>query len=369
MDHLHINRRSFIRGSLLAAATSISQARASKEKSLHQAELLLEGAVQDGTLRSASLHVRSKNFSVGKAVGSASPETVFLIASISKPLTAAGVMLLVDSNELKLNDPVQKYIPEFREGKRDRITIQHLLTHTSGLPDQLPENVELRKRQAPLEEFVERAIRTPLLFEPGQEVRYQSMGFLLASEVVRRITGQPFRKFLREQLFLPMGMGNTELGLGRFTIADTAQSQVEAAPELYGGGSDTQSWNWNSQYWRDLGVPWGGVHSNGSDLERFLRYFLSPDGSVLKVDTAKKMISNQNVGLAKPWGLGFMVQSKGLGAFCSPETFGHSGSTGTLCWADPRNGASMVLLTTLPARVSSTLLLKPVSNLVGQACG
>ena len=139
---------------------------------------------------------------------------VFLIASITKPLTAAGVMLLADRGEVQLSDPVRKFIPEFTEGDRKLITVRHLLTHTSGLPDQLPENIELRKRHAPLEEFVERAIRTPLLFEPGQEVRYQSMGFLLAAEVVQRITQHPFRDYLREELFLPLEMRNSELGLG-----------------------------------------------------------------------------------------------------------------------------------------------------------
>jgi CubicO group peptidase (beta-lactamase class C family) len=193
------------------------------------------------------------------------------------------------------------------------------------------------------------------------------MGFLLASEIAQRITNQPFRKYLREELFLPLGMQNTELGIGQLDIAETAQSQVEEAPGLYGGGADTESWNWNSQYWRDLGVPWGGAHSNGPDLERFLRYFLSPDGSVLDRETAKSMVTNQNTDLETPWGLGFMVQSKRLGAFCSPAAYGHSGSTGTLCWADPRNGASMVLLTTLPARVSRETLLEPVSSLVGSA--
>jgi len=339
------------------------------ETYLEEANRLLQSSVRDGKLRAASLNVRRGKFTFRRAVGKASPDTIFLIASITKPLTAAGVMLLADRNELRLSDPVCRFIPEFSEGDRRLITIRHLMTHTSGLPDQLPENVELRKQQAPLEEFVERAIRTPLLFKPGQKVRYQSMGFLLASEVVQRITKQHFRDYLRKELFLPLGMQKSVLGLGDFQIAETAQCQVEDAPGLYGGGSDTRSWNWNSPYWRNLGVPWGGAHSNGSDLERFLRYFLHPDGSLLKLDTAKEMVTNQNVGLQTPWGwgLGFMVQSRSLGEFCSPATFGHSGSTGTLCWADPQSDASMVLLTTLPARVSRDSLLEPVSRLVGRA--
>jgi len=362
-----LRRRSFVQTIMAAVAGFGVKGSFAAEEKLEQAVKLLETSVRSRILRAASLHVRQGERSFRRAVGEASEGTPFLIASITKPLTSAGVMLLVDRHELQLSDPVYKFIPEFSAGDRKKITIRHLLTHTSGLPDQLPENVELRKRHAPLSEFVERALRTPLLFKPGREVRYQSMGFLLAAEVAQRITNQPFREYLRQSLFLPMGMVNSHLGLGPLKIQDTAQNQVEEAPGSYGGGSDTSSWNWNSKYWRDLGVPWGGAHSTGVDLERFLRYFLHPDGSILSINSANEMVRNQNVGMDTPWGLGFAVQSASLGQFCSPAAFGHSGSTGTLCWADPGNDTSMVLLTTLPARVSRSSLLEPVSGLVGAA--
>jgi CubicO group peptidase (beta-lactamase class C family) len=364
-----LRRRSFVQTIMAAIAGLKVEGSFAAEEKLEEALKLLESSVRSRILHAASIHVRQGERSFRRAVGEASEETPFLIASITKPLTAAGMMLLVDRNELQLSDPVYRFIPEFSAGDRKTITIRHLLTHTSGLPDQLPENVELRQRHAPLSEFVERAIRTPLLFKPGREVRYQSMGFLLAAEVAQRITLQPFREYLRKSLFLPMGMVKSHLGLGPLRIQDTALNQVEQAPGLYGGGSDTSSWNWNSRYWRDLGVPWGGAHSTGADLERFLRYFLHPEGSILSIDSAQEMVRNQNESLGTPWGLGFMVQSASLGQFCSPAAFGHSGSTGTLCWADPKKDASMVLLTTLPARVSRRSLLEPVSDLVGAAFG
>ena len=76
-------------------------------------------------------------------------------------MTATGLMVLVDRREISLSHPVRKYIPEFRGGDRDLVTVRHLLTHTSGLPDMLPENDALRRRHAPLEDFVARA-RSPL---------------------------------------------------------------------------------------------------------------------------------------------------------------------------------------------------------------
>ena len=134
------------------------------------------------------------------------------------------------------------------------VTVEHLLTHTSGLPDMLPENIELRRRHAALEEFVAGTCKTPLLFRPGSKVSYQSMGILLAAEIAQRITKLPFREFLRREVFLPLGMRQTSLGLGGRRIEDTAQCQVE--------GKD--DWNWNSRYWRDLGAPWGGVDSTAA---------------------------------------------------------------------------------------------------------
>ena len=279
------------------------------------------------------------------------PNTIFLLASITKPMTAVGMMVLADRGELKLEDPVHKFIPEFTEGDRKDITIKDILSHTSGLPDQLPENVGLRKRFAPLEEFVERAIKTPLLFKPGTEVKYQSMGLLLASEVAQRITKRPFREFLKDVVFSPLGMNHTALGLGDFRIPETAQSQVDKSPALYGGG-DNSSWDWNSQYWRDLGAPWGGAHSTGADLTNLLNYFLDPDDRVLKPATAQSMIVDHNQGLNKSWGIGFGVEPGSFAKGCSDRTFGHSGATGTLFWADPASKLTFVMLTTLPAQVS-----------------
>src|SRR5206468_3416779 len=116
-----------------------------------QAARLIEQATASGDVRAAVLDVRQRKFSFSRAFGEArNTETVFLLASISKPMTTAGVMLLADRGELTLSDPVHKFIPEFSGGDRGLITVQHLLTHTSGLPDMLPENEALRRRHAPL---------------------------------------------------------------------------------------------------------------------------------------------------------------------------------------------------------------------------
>lgn len=321
---------------------------------------LISNAVDKGEVAAASLYISSKGARFVEGFGRAKEDTPFLLASISKPMTAVCVMRLVDRRSVSLDDAVRKHIPEFQGGDRNAITIRHLLTHTSGLPDMLPENEDLRKRHAPLKDFVAGACRTPLLFKPGAEVRYQSMGILLAAEIVERVAGQPFRDFARKEVFEPLGMRATSFGLGGRRIADTALCQV----------TENSDWNWNSPYWRDLGAPWGGAHAPAEDVARFLQYFLEPDSRVLKRETAKAMISNQTPTYKEPWGLGFMLKKPALfGKTCSERTYGHYGSTGTVAWADPTRSLICVLLTTRPAAESRAGLLGPVSDAVSDAAG
>jgi beta-lactamase class C len=364
-----MRRRDFIQTATVASFLRTGRLRAAINRGrLDAAAAIMQQSVASGVLRAGTLYVRQGSFTFGRAFGAAkTPDTIFLLASISKPMTAAGLMVLADRGELKLSDPVHKFIPEFSAGDRKLITIQHLLTHTSGLPDQLPENTELRKRHAPLEDFVAGAVKTPLLFKPGSGVKYQSMGILLAAEVAQRITKRPFREFLDEVLYRPLGMDRSALGLGKFKVSDTAQCQVENVTGLDGGGGPgTEHWNWNSPYWRDLGSPWGGAHASGPDVAKFLAYFLEPDGRVVKPATAKAMITNQNQGLPTPWGIGFRLQP-GFSKACSEATFGHSGSTGTLSWADPKTKLTCVILSTLPARESNKTILQPAADLVSES--
>lgn len=342
-------RRSFLAQSLLAL----------RHHPLQRAEKLLAAATSSKAVTAASFALRHRSRTIASTFGDFPHhgELPFLIASITKPMTAAAVMVLADRNELSLNDPVRKFIPEFTSGSRDLVLIRHLLTHTSGLPDMLPENDQLRAAHAPLEEFVARTVKTPLLFEPGTKCQYQSMGILLAAEIAQRITQMPFRDFLAQAVFHPLQMTHTSLGLGGRAISQTAPCQVTANP----------SWNWNSPYWRNLGAPWGGAHSTTRDILKFLDYFLHPDNRVLKPATAASMIVNQNHSLNQPWGIGFSVKKNAYASHTSARAFGHSGSTGTLCWADPATDTSFVLLTTKPAAESEKTLLYPVSNLISEA--
>lgn len=305
----------------------------------------LADAVADGRLRAAVLRVTQGDGVYEKAFGAATAASPFLIASITKPMTAAAVMTLVDAGKLELDTPAANRLL----GLDPRITLRQMLSHTSGLPDMLPENIELRKRNAPLREWANLARKTPLLFKPGEKVSYQSMGILLASTMAELEGGEPMPKLLEHRIFGPLGMKDTYLGLGRYRIEDTVQNQTEHADP-----AGEKNWDWNSPYWRMLAAPWGGAHSTAADITKLLRYFMKPGAGPLKPETAKLMVTAQNT----QYGLGWRL---------TPGQFGHGGSTGTLCWAHPGKDVTFVLLTSLPARVSQKTILDPVSKAVQAA--
>lgn len=324
-----------------------------------EAGRLIESHVQRGLIAAAALLVRRGDFEFARAYGKAGIETPFLIASPTKPMTVSAVMCLRDRGELRLSDAVTKFLPQFSGGDRSRVTIKHLLTHTSGLPDMLPENVELRRRHAPLGEFVERTCQTPLLFRPGEKVSYQSMGILLAAAIVEKIAGQPLPEFLARNIFAPLAMSRTSLGLGGRKISDLAQCQV----------TEPSDWDWNSDYWRSLGAPWGGAHSTVHDLAAFAQSFASTGPAPWPATTRAEMTQIQTGALRPSYGLGWVREPGAFGKSCSAATFGHFGSTGTVVWHDPESNTTCVLLTTRPAEQSRASLLVPVSELVGRRMG
>ena len=297
------------------------------------------------------------------------PDTIYILASISKPLAVCGLMLLVERGDVVLAERVQRYLPEFEGEHKEKARVWHLLSHVSGLPDQVPQNRELRRTHAPLSQFVAAALKTPLLYEPGTGFGYQSMGTLLAGEIVERVTGRRLRDFLREEIFEPLGMTRTTLGLGKLTVGQTAIYQT--GPE----NEDLRSWGPNTRYWRDIGHPWGGMHSTTGDLAILLQALL--DGGVygstrlFSPTTVAAMTRDHNGALDAPWGLGWALRDSRVwnhfGDLGSARTFGHVGATGTVAWADPERDLLCTLLTTRAAGDRDGVLLHRVANLVQAA--
>src|SRR5204862_1457568 len=134
------------------------------------------------------------------------------------------------------DDPLTSFLPKFPGKGRDEGTMRHMLSHVSGLPDQLPENDALRKKHAPLSEFVEHAMRTPLHFAPGSKYQYSSMAILLATRVAELISGTDILKLVDRTVLQPLKMEHSAQGLGRFKLEDMVPVQTDrAAPEAGGG--------------------------------------------------------------------------------------------------------------------------------------
>lgn len=312
-------------------------------------------------------------------------DAIFLIASITKPIVAMAVLKLIEQGQFTLADRVVDFIPEFgREGKYG-IELRHLLTHTSGLPDMLPDNLDLRKANASLEQFVARTCEEPLAFPPGRGVQYQSMGFAVLGEIVTRVTGKTTAQFLRDEFFEPLGMHDTALGASDdwYAGSDPKVNRIPASvvPAEHVSGTD---WNWNSRYWRQLGAPWGGLLTPASDLAKFaqfmLRQGLSSDGHRLLSPAAISAATRNQLDCmrdlpeierrCRPWGLGWRLDwpahSANFGDLLGPRTFGHWGATGTVLWIDPDANNFALILTTLPQEPSGKYLSR-LSNAVAAA--
>src|SRR3954471_20274418 len=161
---------------------------------MDEAVAALARATSAGQVDAAVLNVVQGEDSFTRSFGKAeSNEAMFLLGSISKPISMTALMTLFECGEFKLGNPVKKFLPQFAGDRRGEVTLQHLLTHVSGLADQLPDNNELRSKHAPLSEFAEHAMRMPLQFAPGSKYQYSSMGILLAARVAERISGTEIR--------------------------------------------------------------------------------------------------------------------------------------------------------------------------------
>jgi beta-lactamase class C len=282
-------------------------------------------------------------------------DTLFPLASISKPITALAFMMLVESGDVVLDDPVSMYVPEFGKSGKESMRVRHLLTHSSGLPDMPANNEALRKAHSGLPSFVRAVIKADPAFTPGTRVVYSSMGYLILGEILERVTGKSVPAFVAERLLGPLGLEST-------TFRPDESLYPRIAVLRLAEGRKATNWDNNSAYWRQLGAPWGGLYSTAEDLARLATFILGALGGVqaeapviLCPATLRLMATTQARGVAsvtnvqEAWGLGWAMPSgwtsRWAGDLCSPETFGHYGAMGSLFWMDPTRDLACAVLT------------------------
>jgi CubicO group peptidase (beta-lactamase class C family) len=279
-------------------------------------------------------------------------DSLFAIASMTKPISAAALMILVDEGKVKLDDPVSKYIPAFKNAKlkdgaplKREIIVRDLLRHTSGLGGD-------QQNQGTLAETADKLAARGLDFQPGERWQY-SPGLNVIGRIVEVASGQDFDKFLAERIFNPLGMHDT-------TFNPTAKQQLRVV-KLYQPSADKKSLAATTHWINDTTShrepnPSGGLFSTAEDLAKFYQMCLdggTANGKRIMSEKALQEMTTLQTGDLKTgftdgngWGLGFCLvrEPQGVSQSLSPGSFGHGGAFGTQGWIDPAKKMIYVLL-------------------------
>ena len=281
-------------------------------------------------------------------------DALFWIASQSKSITATALMMLVDEGKVKLDDPVEKYLPEFKgqwvTAERDKehillrkpkhpITVREILSHTSGLP--FASAMEQPTLDLlPLRVAAKSYAMTPLLFEPGTKAQYSNAGINTAGRIIEVVSGMPYETFLDKRLFEPLGMKDTTFWPNEEQLTRLAKSYKPNKSKT--GLQETPIGQLKyplSDHTRQP-MPAGGLFSTASDVGRFCQMVFNGgtfEGKrYLSEDAVKQMTSKQTGAAVK--------ENYGLGWFTGGGTFGHGGAHSTNMTIDPKRGLITVFM-------------------------
>lgn len=302
-------------------------------------------------------------------------DTIFQIMSMTKPVTAIGIMMLAEQGKLALRDPVEEYLPEFR-GQRvaakvgpdsarlstpdHPITIRDLLTHTAGIQDPAPAEIHDYQQllNVPLADVVRHLAKTPLLFQPGTQWSYSSPGIEILGRLIEVCSGQQYEDFIDSQILRPLGMKDSFFYPPADKIARIAMVYVQRdgrlvrAPGTILGGDP-------SKYRRGavFPAPGWGLYSTAEDLLHLYRLmlndgvyegrrFLSPFSVHVMTEAHTKGIQPVGWMRGADYGLAWEVVTDPLGELAghSKGSYGHGGAYGTQGWIDPANRLISILL-------------------------
>ena len=327
------------------SAATVSQLRDSVRR-------LLESARRDSAFPGAYVVVGNRDsiytqYGVGTLDWAPSPtpdeNTLWDMASLTKVtgMTSA-MMLLTEAGKVDLDAPVSRYIPEFRGPNKDRVTVRHLLTHSSGMPAWRP----LYKETYSPAEARALAIATPLDTLPGVRMVYSDLGAIILGQIVERVSGETLDQYLAKHVFDPLGMTATG---------------YKPSPSLLPRIAPTEYDPWRQRHIRGevhdenaygLGGVSGhaGLFSTGHDVARLTRMYLNGgvlDGkrfvsaaTIAKFTTVQdSALSNRALGWETPNG------ANSAGRLMKRPAFGHTGFTGTSIWVDPSRDLFVILLT------------------------
>lgn len=317
-----------------------------------------DGAIATSTLGSANVELNQPM----------RQDSLFRIASMTKPIVAVGIMILQEEGKLSVDDDVEKHLPEFKglklavqvDGKTELreparpIKIRDLLTHTSGMPGGYPGDLKnlYFDRQHTLAEATAVAAKQPLQFEPGSKWAYCNAGIDTLGRIIEVKSGKSYEDFLSERIFKPLKM------------VDTTPYPTEDQLQRLAGLYDRKENRLVFANYALLGptkgakhpIPAGGLYSTAADLARLYRMMLSGgelDGQrILSPKSVEQMTRLQTgdlkTGFTDGMGFGFgwavVREPQGVHAMMSRGTYGHGGAFGTQGWIDPEKRLFVILL-------------------------
>jgi uncharacterized protein YbbC (DUF1343 family)/CubicO group peptidase (beta-lactamase class C family) len=288
-------------------------------------------------------------------------DTIFDLASLTKVVaTTPSVMMLVEEGKIRLTDPVAAFIPEFAKYGKDRVTVRDLLTHMSGLRPDVDVSFDWRGYDEAIRLATEEALTAP----PGRRFVYSDINFFLLGEIVRRVSKQPFEEFVREHVFLPLGMKETMFNPPASLVPRIAPTEActpfgypcQPAVSTVERASDMQMLRGvvHDPTARRMGGVAGhaGIFSTAADLTLYCRMLLGGgaigSARILAPLTVGRMTSPATpAGEANVRGFGYDVDSSyaaNRGEFFPLGSFGHTGFTGTSIWIDPATRVFVIFL-------------------------
>lgn len=283
------------------------------------------------------------------------PDSMFWIASQTKPITATGLMILVDEGKVNVDDPVEKFLPEFKDQwlavEKDKdhillkkpsrpITVRDVLTHTSGLPF-----ISVMEKPTmdllPLRDSAASYAMTPLQTEPGAKWQYSNAGINIAGRIIEVVSAMPYEEFMDKRLFEPLGMTDTTFWPNDEQQARVAKVYKPNAAKDDLEGSTIAQLKYPLSDRKRQPMPAGGLFSTAPDVGRFCQMILNGgtfNGKrYLSEAAVKQMTTKQTPDAVKPpWGLGWATATNG--------TYGHGGALSTNMSIDPARGLITVFL-------------------------
>jgi uncharacterized protein YbbC (DUF1343 family)/CubicO group peptidase (beta-lactamase class C family) len=298
------------------------------------------------------------------------PDTVFDLASLTKPIaTATSLMILVEQGKLRLSDRVADHLPGFGRHGKDKLTLEHLLLHTSGLIADNP----VADYQDGREKALERICDLKPLAEPGARFLYSDVNFIVLGEVVERVAGVPLDQFARTHIFEPLGMKET-------TFRPQGALKARAAPTEARDGRFEPGVVHDPRAYALGGVAGhAGLFSTADDLAVYARMLLrggTVDGHrLLAPATLRTMTAPHAVprGLrAFGWDVDTSYSRNRGDLFPRDRGFGHTGFTGTSIWVDPDSDTAVIFLSNRvhpDGKGNVTPLRRQVATIVAAAAG